>query len=179
MELVFLHGPPASGKLTIARALAARTGYGLFHNHLVVDALLSTFAFGSEPFVALREEIWLSVFREAARHGRSLIFTFAPERTVRPGFPEAVVKTVEGAGGKVVFVEIACDDAEIERRLDDPSRAAFGKLASRQLWRELRDSGALSYPPLPRPCVVIDTGTCIADEAASLIMQALTPASAR
>ena len=40
MKLVFIWGPAASGKLTIARVLAAQTGITLFHNHLVVDALL-------------------------------------------------------------------------------------------------------------------------------------------
>jgi cytidylate kinase len=38
MRLIFLHGPAASGKLTVARAIAARTGLPVFHNHLAVDA---------------------------------------------------------------------------------------------------------------------------------------------
>ena len=41
MKLVVLHGPPAVGKLTVARELARLTGWRLFHNHLVVDALLA------------------------------------------------------------------------------------------------------------------------------------------
>ena len=67
MKLIFIYGMPATGKLTVARELANMTGLKLFHNHLVVDLLLSTFEFGSEPFVELREEIWLSVFRQACR----------------------------------------------------------------------------------------------------------------
>jgi shikimate kinase len=55
MKLVFLHGPAASGKLTIGRELAALTGLPLFHNHLVVDAVASVFPFGSQRFVKLRE----------------------------------------------------------------------------------------------------------------------------
>lgn len=47
MRLVFIHGPAASGKLTVAKELAALTGYPLFHNHLIVDALLAVFPFGS------------------------------------------------------------------------------------------------------------------------------------
>ncbi|WP_210505209.1 hypothetical protein [Naasia sp. SYSU D00057] len=48
MEMVFIHGPAASGKLTTARALAERTGFALFHNHLVVDALLALAAESAE-----------------------------------------------------------------------------------------------------------------------------------
>ena len=72
MRLVFIHGPAASGKLTVARELAARTGLSLFHNHLVVDALLAVFPFGSPGFVLLRETMWMDVFRAAAAEGRSL-----------------------------------------------------------------------------------------------------------
>ncbi|MGY1616241.1 DUF6204 family protein [Geodermatophilus sp. SYSU D00691] len=32
MDLVFLHGPPASGKLTTARALERPVGYPVFHD---------------------------------------------------------------------------------------------------------------------------------------------------
>ena len=78
MHLVFLHGRAAAGKLTTARHLSALVGYPVFHNHLVVDLLTTVFPFGSEPFVRLREQFWLAAFTEAARPGRSLIFTFTP-----------------------------------------------------------------------------------------------------
>src|SRR5690606_9977855 len=107
MQLIVLHGPAAAGKLTTARALERRLGYPVFHNHLVVDTLTTMFPFGSEPFVRLREQFWLDVFEEAARTGRSLLFTFAPEATVRPGFPARVRETVERHGGSVRFVRLA------------------------------------------------------------------------
>ena len=70
MDLVFMHGPVAAGKLTVARELSHLTGFRLFHNHLTVDAVAAVFDFGSEPFILLREQIWLAIFREAA-HRRS------------------------------------------------------------------------------------------------------------
>ena len=51
--LVYLDGPPAAGKLTVATALAERTGYRLFHNHLTVDALAPVFGFGTPAFERL------------------------------------------------------------------------------------------------------------------------------
>src|ERR1700744_4028626 len=105
MKLIFMYGMPASGKLTVAQELVNITGYKLFHNHLVVDLLLSVFEFGSPEFIELRESIWLSVFDQACRSGLpGLIFTFAPEPTVRPGFAGKVVSTVQAAGGEVKFV---------------------------------------------------------------------------
>jgi cytidylate kinase len=99
LELIFIYCPAAAGKLTVARVLAERTGLAVFHNHLIVDAVAAVFPFGSEEFVRLREQFWFDTFRAAARAGTSLIFTFAPEPTVAPGFAERVRDTVRGAGG--------------------------------------------------------------------------------
>jgi dephospho-CoA kinase len=82
MKLIFIYGPPASGKLTIARKLSELTGLPVFHNHLIVDAVQSVFPFGTPTFNALRESFWLTMMREAARERRSLLVTFAPEPTV-------------------------------------------------------------------------------------------------
>ena len=66
MQLIFIHGPAACGKLTVATELAKLSGMRLFHNHLTVDLVSALFEFGSESFVRLRESIWLEAFREAA-----------------------------------------------------------------------------------------------------------------
>src|SRR5277367_3813059 len=126
MKLIFLYGLPASGKLTVARELAAMTGYKLFHNHLAVDLLLSVFEFGSREFVELREEIWVSVFDRASRSGLpGLIFTFVPEATVRPEFVAHAQQTVARAGCEVEFVELVCPEAELKLRMDSDSRRGF------------------------------------------------------
>ena len=156
MKLVFLHGAPAVGKLTVARELAALTDFRLFHNHLTVDLASSLFSFGSEPFILLREQIWLAAFAQAARNNVSLIFTFNPERTVREKFIRDTIDLVEAAGGKVVFVELTCTEAELEQRLEDESRREFGKLASLEQYRSLKNAGAFQFPKLPKG-ISIDT----------------------
>ena len=167
MNLVFLHGPPAVGKLTVARELSRLTGFRLFHNHLTVDLVSSLFSFGSEPFILLREQIWLAAFAEAARQQVSLIFTFNPERTVRERFVQDTIDTVENAGGKVIFVELTCAEKELERRIEDASRREFGKLASVEQYRSLRGSGAFQFPKLPSG-LTLDT-TQLPAESARLI----------
>ncbi len=57
VKLVFIHGPAAVGKLTVARELAELTGLALFHNHLVVDLVTSLFEFGSNLEVVLRKKM--------------------------------------------------------------------------------------------------------------------------
>jgi hypothetical protein len=165
MKLIFLHGAPAVGKLTVANELARLTGFRLFHNHLTVDLVTSLFPFGSESFVILREQIWLAAFAEAARGKVSLIFTFNPERTVRDSFIQETIDAVESAGGQVMFVELTCAETELERRMGDMSRREFGKLTSVEQYRSLKDAGAFYFPRLPNGMTVDTTNRLPADTA--------------
>jgi broad-specificity NMP kinase len=170
MKLIFLHGAPAVGKLTVARELARLTGFRLFHNHLTVDLVSSLFAFGSEPFIRLREEIWRAAFAEAARADVSLIFTFNPESTVREHFVQDAIDVVAAAGGRLVFVELTCAEGELERRLEDGSRKEFGKLASVEQYRSLKAVGAFRFPKLPNG-ISLDTTNQSPEDIAQLITE--------
>lgn len=59
MTVVFLYGPPAAGKLTIATELERRVGFRLFHNHLTVGLGTLLFDFGDERFVRLVDRLRL------------------------------------------------------------------------------------------------------------------------
>jgi AAA domain len=180
MRVVFIYGLPATGKLTVAQELAAMTGYKLFHNHLVVDLLLSVFDFGSPPFVELREDIWLSVFNRACRSQTAgLIFTFAPEATVRPGFVQEAMRAVAVGNGEVDFVELICPVAELKRRLGNASRQSYQKLTSVEVFEQLMASGSFDVSHMPEPRLTIDTGVLNPLQAATLIMQKLELGGAR
>jgi len=174
MKLIFLHGLPGVGKLTVARKLAELTGFKLFHNHLTVDLVLSVFEFGSQEFVELREQIWLDVFSRAVDVKLpGLIFTFAFERTVRDNFIQNVRSAVESNGGEVLFVRLECSEDELERRLADPGRKLFEKLTSPEQFHELNKAGAFVHPEAPKDPLVLDTTHLTASETASRIVTAL------
>ncbi len=172
MDLVVLHGPPAVGKLTVARALAARTGLKLFHNHLVLDAITAVFEFRSPTYLRLREFIWLDVFESAAREDVSLIFTFMPETSLAPGFGDRMGAAVAARGGRLRLVELTCPVEVQERRLSAPSRAAFAKLTSIDDMRDLRAQGWLDYA-MPPSELTIDTSSLAPEVAAAEIARAL------
>ncbi len=157
MKLIFLWGGAASGKLTVGRELARLTGLPLFHNHLVVDALLERLPFGDPEFVRLREAMWMAGFETAASSGQSLIFTFAPEPTVATGFPERVIKLIDGFGGDVKFARLVISPEEQERRIANDSRMQFRKLVSLDLLRDLRPSFLEAEAAMPPADIVIDS----------------------
>jgi len=171
-KVVLLHGPAAAGKFTIGKELSDLTGFALFHNHLVVDMLLSVFRFGSPGFVHHRERIWLDVMGDAVRAGTSLIFTFNPERTVSPEFPQNLANRIGACEGTVASVEIRCSEEEIERRIASKSRQESQKLTSIAAYRQLRDEGAFAYPPIPSD-FSLDTSNVPPEDAARQIADAL------
>jgi adenylylsulfate kinase-like enzyme len=174
MRLIFLYGLPGAGKLTVARELGSLTGWNIFHNHLTVDLLLSVFSFGSPEFVELRQQIWLSVIdAAAATDTEGLIFTFNPENSVRQGFVDAVQTVIAKHRGTIDFVEIFCEEAVLEVRLDTPNRRQMKKLLSVELFRELRGQGVFDSPQMPRPQLRVDTTHQSPQESAAQILKEL------
>ena len=160
--LVYLYGPPAVGKLTVAAELQARTGMRLFHNHLTVDAARAVFDFASAPFTEVLHRMRLDVFETAARHGVDVIFTNnsawrGPNGRVRfAAFAEEARQRVESAGGRVVFVQLTAPDEVLEQRVTTDSRRNLGKLVDRHRLRELL--AQMDPSPLHGDDIVLDTG---------------------
>lgn len=173
MRLIFIYGEAAAGKLTVARRVAAQTGLPLFHNHLVVDAVGAVFPFGSENFIRLREKFWMDVFAAAVSEDRSLIFTFAPEPTVDPGFPRRVKDLVEASGGEVIFIAMTVSAEEQMRRIANSSREEFGKLRSPEILAEMKEAFSAAMAAMPNASIVIDTDQLAPAAAASEILARL------
>ena len=168
--MLFIYGAPASGKLTIGREVAEQSGYALFHNHLIVDALLAVFPFGSPEFIALREKFWIETIQSAARSDRSLVFTFCPEPTVDAGFPRRVEALVQRAGGTVSFIRLEVSEEEQERRLIAPSRTG-GKLRRVEVLRSWKKDFQSALAAMPAPALSVDTTFTTPEAAASRIVQ--------
>ncbi len=98
-----------------------------------------------------------------------MIFTFAPESTVRSTFVAEAIKTVRDAGGEVKFVELTCPIDELKRRLDSPSRNEYGKLTSAELFDELHAGGVFEALSMPKPLLAVDTSIHAPDAAAAQI----------
>jgi len=168
--LLFLHGPPASGKYTIGRELAALTGFELYHNHIVVDEVLQQHPFGSPGFVAARDHAWRFHLGAAAREpARRMVFTFSPENTVPATFLPWLFQEVSAQGGRLHSVRLRLSETAIEARLDGEQRRGFRKLTDHALYRKLRDEGAFTRPLIPRTDLVIDGEEHSAIDAANRI----------
>ena len=67
MKLILLYGPPAVGKLTIAKEIARLTGLKLFHAHLTVDLVTPIFPRDTPAYRKLVWDLRYAVFAAAAQ----------------------------------------------------------------------------------------------------------------
>ena len=72
VDLVLLHGPPASGKLTIAKELSSLIGARVFHNHLTLDVAKALLNFGAPGFWELVHDLRLQSFRAYFENGTDI-----------------------------------------------------------------------------------------------------------
>lgn len=172
--LVYLYGPPAVGKLTIARRVAETTGFQVFHNHLTVDAVTSVFAFGSPPFVDVLHRLRFDVFETATREGIDVVFTNSsmsysvPRTDSFVAFARRAAELVHAAGGTTMFVRLTAPVDVLCDRVDGDDRRAFRKLVDADRLRSRLE--AYPQPVVNDDDLVIDTSTMTADEAARLIV---------
>jgi hypothetical protein len=170
MNFILLHGAPASGKYTVGRELAARTGYEFYHNHVVVDEALRHYPFGSPGFIAWRDRAWRDHFTRAAREQPpGIIFTFNPESTVPQAFLDWLFGDLPRLGVRIFSIGLVANEELIEARLGSDSRREYRKLTDLALYRRLRVEGAFATPLIPRTDLLVDTGTHSPPEAAVLV----------
>jgi shikimate kinase len=169
-RLIFLYGPPAVGKLTVARAIAERGEFRVLHNHVTFDAVAEVLPVGTPTFWEALDKVRLDLVRAAAREGIDLVYTFvfAPgdERHI-----DDVVSAYESAGGAVMFVQLVAPPDELRRRVSDASRAVHNKIRdAASLDTVLREHDV--YASIPgRESLTIDAATMSPEEAASRIVE--------
>lgn len=157
MHLIILYGPPGVGKLTVARELADRTGYKVFHNHLTNDLVGSLFPFGSEPWLRLVTKYRIEMLAEAAKAGLpGVIHTLVYGKGADDDFMQDLIDASEDNGGTASLVLLTCDPEVLLERVASDSRGEFGKLRDQETLRRMLRRHAMMEPFPHRPSIVID-----------------------
>ena len=129
MKLVVIYGPPAVGKLTVAKELSKLTGYKILHNHLVIDLVESVLGRDNRKFWELIDSYRVHLVDIAAQEKvNGVIMTSVNIKGQDDEFIRSLKGTLEKYSEPVHFVQLSCDRAKLKDRLTDPSRKAHGKL---------------------------------------------------
>jgi hypothetical protein len=125
--VLFVVGPPAVGKMSVAQAIAERTGLRLFHNHISIELALRYFDYGTPAFHRISGSIRRQIVEEvAASDLPGLLFTYvwafdlAEDRET----VEEYARPFRERGGRVLFLELEASQAERLRRNVGASRLA-------------------------------------------------------
>jgi tRNA uridine 5-carbamoylmethylation protein Kti12 len=128
MNLIFIYGPPAVGKLTVAEALVDLTGYRLFHNHLTQDLANELYPGFTKNKFELADVIRLEVFEFAAKNNTNLIFTYVYSKDQdSDGFVKNVIDIISKHNGSVYFVQLTAPRDVLLERVGNDSRKRFKK----------------------------------------------------
>jgi hypothetical protein len=169
MKLLFLHGAPAVGKLTVAKALLRIVPGRLMDNHAAIDLALTIFDFGAPGFWELVHDVRCSALDAAAEQDVPLLvttFCYAePDDRVQFGQFEEIVQR---RGAKLLPVFLHCSREEALRRVGNPDRVARRKIISGD--HLTRDLDRYDLTAVPRPdCLKLDTSINPADVTAQEI----------
>ncbi len=159
--------------MAVAREVARRrSGYRLFHIHLLADMLESVFGFDGRGFIELRDRIWPMVIEQAVADGiPGLVTTMVFERSLPDDVVPGVRDHVIEAGGAVRFVELVCEKAEHERRIVSAERTRFRKLTSVEEVSRIIESGHFTRPVGLGDTLTLDTTDLSASQAAKRILR--------
>jgi hypothetical protein len=172
-RLVFLYGPPAVGKLTVARAIADRLPFKILHNHVTIDAVTEVLPFGSDAFWGVVGRFRRDLVAAAAKEDVDLIYTyvFAPGDE---GHVADIVSSYEKAGGAVSFVQLLASREVLLQRVLEESRTQHGKIIDAEtldhLLDEYDDFTAVAAPD----SLTIDLVATSARDAADQIINHIT-----
>ncbi|MEM9260864.1 MAG: AAA family ATPase, partial [Bacteroidota bacterium] len=125
MKFFLLFGPSAVGKMTVAKALAERTGFKMMHNHVSLELANRFFDFGTDPFRRLDRLVRWGVFREVAKSDLpGFIFTFvwAQGEPREDAYVDEIVAVFQEQGASIHYVELAADQSVRLQRNRHPDR---------------------------------------------------------
>ena len=174
MRNIIIIGPPASGKLTIATAVANAKGYFLFDNHRSIDATTFLRANQSVQFKGLRDVIRKSVMQAAARTDIPIIFTMKYGHPIDDRILGEHIDAMTTREPPFV-VQLHCSRQDAMKRCQDSSRVNTSKVKDPRQLEELHKKYDMetSYTQSDVEVLHIDTSNVTVDEAVERIIENL------
>lgn len=171
MKMIFLYGPPAVGKLTVAKELAKITGYKLFHNHLTVDLVSSLYEWGSPKYWEYLRSIREQLLANLAKDNVDIIFTYVYAAGEDEKVMERMFKKIEENGGEVLLVQLTTSVEKLKERIVAEDRRQFKKMHKTDSLDSWINQYKLfeAYPN--RQNLVVDNSDMTPTEVANLILK--------
>ena len=171
MRIIVLYGPPAVGKWTTAQCLSYKTGYRVFHNHLITDMVSSILDQDSSVYKNIWRKTWIEMLKVVLLENINVLVTYCynPQRDGK--FITDLIEDATKSGNKIQFVKLNCEIPELYRRVTGVSRLKFNKSHTiEQLQTVLSKIDFFTdIPDLPH--LKINTTHLLPDDVAEIILK--------
>ncbi len=172
MNLIFIYGPAAVGKLTVSKVLETLTGIPLADNHSLLNPVAKVFGWDHPERERLGRCFRLEFFEAAARADKSVITTFGGGGETYDDFIQDVVTVVERGGGRVLFVRLFAPKEVLFDRVRHDSRVHYAKMGSvQELEVKLKRTPDMEARALVSLHLEIDASKHTPEEMAKMIIE--------
>lgn len=172
MKLVILFGPPAVGKLTVAKKLSMLTSYPVLQNHATIDLVEPFFKFRSEPFLKTIHAIRFFILKEALKQKLpGIILTTGYTNTKRGAANFLRLQNLMRRNkGQIYFVQLICNKKLLSIRVKSKERKLFGKINTVKDLKKMLTQWDFFSPPSHVKNISIDTSELTAIDSAKKIL---------
>lgn len=150
---VFVTGPPAAGKTSLARPLAAELGFPLLSKDVVKEAIHDRVPATTPP------EVWSRHLSEAAYAVLLALIPTVWDAVLDLNLPAEWADAFAAQAGPTAQIFCVCPRAELERRLVARATSRHPAHLDDMVLDEVRSEGVrgLAPAPLPGPLLEVDT----------------------
>ncbi len=160
MKLIVLYGPPASGKMSIAKELCKITKAKFFPHNVIFDLINPLFGDPRKNHFMwdLYEEIKIKIIKTAKRKNVNLVLTEIYNKPVSDERLEDFINELNVMKVSAQFVKIYCNEEELLERVENKDRKNTKKLNSRgEYQRILKKANLNSTIPFIRSLIIDNT----------------------
>src|SRR3989344_3205760 len=138
--VIFLYGPVAVGKLTVAKILSKKLGYKLAHNHHINDFVEEVFERHSYDAHAMKEFLRYTLLEKMVKAKIDFIVTHCYRHNfisktglTDPKYVKTLEKKLTRLGARFYPVHLNASSKELLRRVSGNSRRKFNKLTNKKI----------------------------------------------
>lgn len=179
MKCIVLYGPPAVGKLTVARELAKSGNTHVFDNHKVLELISPVIANDGE-LVTLSYSLQLQILNAAMRYSRVDVifpFTFTASSQADVAFLQTMVEAAQTHSVALHLIHLRAKKRTLLERAVDPSRFGTTKITDPAMLQPLLDSYDFDSAMPGDHSMTINTTHLTAKETAQQIVRIMKPAA--
>ena len=169
-------GPPAVGKMTVAKYLSKQTNYPVFDNAKTVDIALLLHEYNSAEYKSFRDGLRFSFYREAATtsHIKGLISTNCLRDPKNWEYFTSVETMLRQNGWATIYFLLTADKNVLIERAASADRASKMSLNSREAIESWFATSPIHSQPNDNLSYTIDTTKMNVEKVVEEILQTLT-----